>query len=158
GFVINDEGVVVTNAHVVKGCSSVRVVEGRSSRKPAIVLEMSEFSDLAILKASGLTSRHVGFRASTAPKLGESIVVFGFPLTGVLSDQRELIWGNITALAGMIGDPSLLQITAPRQQGNRSVPVLDSKAQLTEIVVGKLTALTVAGVTDDIRQIVNFAL
>lgn len=85
-------------------------------------------------------------------------MVFGFPLTGVLTDQGNLTVGNITALSGMKGDPNLFQISAPVQPGNSGGPVLDSKGQLIGIVVGKLNALAVAGVTDDIPQNVNFAI
>jgi S1-C subfamily serine protease len=58
----------------------------------------------------------------------------------------------------MKGDPSLFQISAPVQPGNSGGPVLDSKGLLIGIVVGKLNALAVAGVTDDIPQNVNFAI
>lgn len=158
GFIVNEAGYVVTNAHVVKGCNSVRVVQGLSQRAVASVEEVSEFSDLAILKAELLAPKPVSFASGTGPKLGESIVVFGFPLTGVLTDQGNLTVGNLTALSGLRGDPSTLQISAPVQPGNSGGPVLDSKGQLIGIVVSKLNAIAVAGVTDDIPQNVNFAI
>lgn len=158
GFIVNDEGYIVTNAHVVKGCTSVRVVQGINEPATASVVEVSEFSDLAILRAPLVSPKPVSFRGGGAPKLGESIIVFGFPLTGVLSDQGNLTVGNLTALSGMRGDPSTLQISAPVQPGNSGGPVLDSKGQLIGIVVSKLDALAVAGVIDDIPQNVNFAI
>lgn len=158
GFIVNNEGYVVTNAHVVKGCAAVRVVQGLNEPIVASVVEISEFTDLAILRAPLISPKPVTFRNETAPRLGENIIVFGFPLTGVLSNQGNLTVGNLTALSGMRGDPGTLQISAPVQPGNSGGPVLDSKGQLIGIVVSKLNALAVAGVTDDIPQNVNFAI
>lgn len=158
GFIVNSEGYVVTNAHVVKGCTSVRVIYGTNEPAAASVVEVSEFSDLAVLRAPLVAPKPVSFRGGVAPKLGENIIVFGFPLTGVLSDQGNLTVGNLTALSGMRGDPSALQISAPVQPGNSGGPVLDSKGQLIGVVVSKLDALAVAGLTDDIPQNVNFAI
>jgi uncharacterized protein len=158
GFAVNSEGIVVTNAHVVKECASVRIVDERGEQTPAAIVHVSEFSDLAVLKVASTTAEPIGFRSGTPPRLGESIIVFGFPLTGVLSDDGNLTVGNLTALAGIRGDPSVFQISAPVQPGNSGGPVLDSRGQLVGIVVGKLNAIAVADVTDDIPQNVNFAI
>jgi len=158
GFVVNEDGHIVTNAHVVKGCSSVTVVQGLALRRSARILEVSEFTDLAVLKVDEVLPNAVVFRTTSLPSLGESIVVFGYPLIGVLSDQGNLTVGNLTALSGIRGDPSNFQISAPVQPGNSGGPVLDSGGRLIGVVVSKLDALAVAGLTEDIPQNVNFAI
>ncbi|MEO4000296.1 trypsin-like peptidase domain-containing protein [Mesorhizobium sp. CAU 1732] len=158
GFIVNQNGYIVTNAHVVEGCTGIRVVHGLGEPVAASVLDVSEFSDLAILKAPLAAPTAISFRAGTPLQLGENVVVFGFPLTGVLSSQGNLTVGNLTALSGMRGDPSTLQISAPVQPGNSGGPVLDSRGQLIGVVVSKLDTLAVAGVIDDIPQNVNFAI
>lgn len=158
GFVVSVDGYIVTNAHVVKGCTSVSVLNGLKGRSPARVIEISAYNDLAILKIDGAQMTTVVFRSGNLPKLGESIVVFGFPLNGVLSDQGNLTVGNITALSGLRSDPNVFQISAPVQPGNSGGPVLDSRGRLIGVVVSKLDALVVAGLTDDIPQNVNFAI
>lgn len=158
GFLVNKSGHIVTNAHVVKGCQSVRVVGVAGEPVEATVVEVSEFSDLAVIKASIPSPAPIAFRGINPPQLGESIVVYGFPLAGVLSEQGNLTVGNLSALSGLRGDPSALQISAPVQPGNSGGPVLDSKGHLVGIVVSKLDALAVAGAIEDIPQNVNFAI
>jgi S1-C subfamily serine protease len=159
GFVVDHKGHVVTNAHVAKGCSSIGIIDQQGNKIAATTIKVSEFSDLALLHSDELKdSASVSFRGGEPVKLGESVVVFGFPLTGTLSDQGNLTVGNLAALSGLRDDPGMLQISAPVQPGNSGGPVLDSRGRLMGVVVAKLNAIAVANVTDDIPQNVNFAI
>jgi S1-C subfamily serine protease len=89
---------------------------------------------------------------------GEDIVVYGFPLSGVLASGGNIAVGNITALAGLGNDSRFLQISAPIQPGNSGGPLLDRNGTVVGIVVAKLNALEIASATGDIPQNVNFAI
>lgn len=159
GFVVDRNGHLVTNAHVAKGCTSIGIVDQQGNKIPAKTVKISDFSDLALIQSEGLRNREpVAFRGGDPIKLGESLVVFGFPLTGTLSDRGNLTVGNLAALSGLRDDPGMLQISAPVQPGNSGGPVLDSRGRLIGVVVAKLNAIAVANVTDDIPQNVNFAI
>ncbi|MER9586746.1 trypsin-like peptidase domain-containing protein [Mesorhizobium sp. M0276] len=159
GFVVDHKGHVVTNAHVAKGCSSIGIIDQQGNKIAAKTIKVSEFSDLALLQSDSLKdTASVSFRVGDPIKLGESVVVFGFPLTGTLSDHGNLTVGNLAALSGLRDDPGMLQISAPVQPGNSGGPVLDSHGRLMGVVVAKLNAIAVANVTDDIPQNVNFAI
>jgi S1-C subfamily serine protease len=91
-------------------------------------------------------------------RLGEEIVVYGFPLAGLLASSGNVTTGNITALAGLGDDIRFLQISAPVQPGNSGGPVLDRNGNIVGIVVSKLDAIKTAIATQDIPQNVNFAI
>lgn len=98
------------------------------------------------------------FRAGAVPKLGDSVVAFGFPLPGILSSGGNVSTGIISATSGLGNDARFIQISAPVQPGNSGGPLFDSSGHVIGIVVAKLDALKVAQVTGDIPQNVNFAV
>jgi S1-C subfamily serine protease len=61
-------------------------------------------------------------------------------------------------LAGLADDSRYLQVSAPVQPGNSGGPVLDRNGTVVGVIVSKLNALSVASVTGDIPQNVNFAI
>jgi serine protease Do len=59
---------------------------------------------------------------------------------------------------GLRDDTRFLQISAPVQPGNSGGPLLDYSGNVVGVVVGKLNAITVGNVTNDLPQNVNFAI
>jgi S1-C subfamily serine protease len=143
-------GAIVTNHHVIDGCSRLRV-----NGTAAQVRGSDARSDLALLGAT-LPGPSVSLRAQRAA-VGEPVAVAGFPLRGLLSGFN-LTTGNLSSLSGLGGDTRYLQITAPVQPGNSGGPLLDSAGNLMGVVVSKLNAVKMAEVTGDIPQNVNFAI
>jgi TPR repeat protein len=143
-------GAIVTNHHVVDGCSRLRV-----NGAAAQVRSSDARSDLALLTVT-LPGPSASLRAQR-PAVGEPVAVAGFPLRGLLSGFN-MTTGNLSSLSGMGGDTSYLQITAPVQPGNSGGPMLDSAGNLMGVVVSKLDAIKLAKITGDIPQNVNFAV
>ena len=158
GFFVNQEGYVLTNEHVVKGCSQIQTVMRGSAAQPASVLRFNSKDDLAILETSAMPNAVATFHQGSAPRLGEVIVVFGFPLAQTLASTGNLTTGNITALAGLGDDSRYYQVSAPIQPGNSGGEILDMNADVVGIVESKLNALAVAAANGDIPKNVNFAV
>jgi S1-C subfamily serine protease len=146
----------MTNAHVVKGCSALEVGLPGAPLRPANLIARDENNDLALL-SSTITPISV---PSLRPvvRTGESIAVYGFPLAGLLPSAGNFTVGNVTAIAGLRDDTSMLQISAPVQLGNSGGPVLDKAGNVVGVVVSKMNAIAAARVTSDIPQNVNFAI
>ncbi len=143
-------GTIVTNHHVIDGCSRLRV-----NGAPAQLRGSDARSDLALLGVT-LPGPSASLRAQRAA-VGEPVAVAGFPLRGLLSGFN-MTTGTLSSLSGIGGDTRLLQITAPVQPGNSGGPMLDSAGNLMGVVVSKLNAIRLAKITGDIPQNVNFAI
>ena len=89
---------------------------------------------------------------------GETVFVYGFPLSGLLSTAGNFTVGNVTAMAGIGDDTRMFQISAPVQPGNSGGSLLDKFGNVVGVIVSKLDALLVAKVTDDLPQNINFAI
>jgi TPR repeat protein len=155
GFFVSMDGRVLTNAHVVENCqqTNLRTANGTVSAR---VLARDTGNDLALL-ASGLNPTRAGTLRPSV-RLGEEIVVYGYPLSGLLASGGNFTMGNIAALSGIRDDSRFLQISAPVQPGNSGGPVLDRQGNVVGIVVAKLDAVKLAGAIKDIPQNVNFAI
>jgi S1-C subfamily serine protease len=154
GFFVGD-GMVVTNAHVVKGCSEVSI--GPPERRvTARVIARDGDNDLALLRAATYPTAVAVLRLSV--RQGEAVTAYGYPLPGLLSSGGNLTTGNITALSGIGDDSRFLQISAPVQPGNSGGPLLDGGGNVVGIVEGKLNAIKVATAIGDVPQNVNFAI
>jgi S1-C subfamily serine protease len=114
--------------------------------------------DLALLDLARPTTSFAALRAPDSLREGEEIVVFGFPFAGEVSPGGTVTSGIVSSLFGLGGARHQLQLTAPIQIGNSGGPVLDRQGRVVAIVQGKLNALTVARVTGDLPQNVNFAV
>ena len=156
GFVISDQGYVLTNSHVVKGCVEPKVFPSSGLMFTGRVLAKDEKSDLAVIATALRPTTVPGFR--TAVKLGESVAIFGYPFAGLLSSSGNFSTGNVTATKGIADDISWLQISAPVQPGNSGGPLLDETGNVVGVVVAKLDALKMAEAAKDIPQNINFAI
>ncbi len=155
GFVVSTDGVLVTNAHVVRNCTHITVGRGRGS---ATIIGTDVVNDLALLRSEHAMPVALPIRSGSPAKLGESVVVFGFPLAELLASNGNLVEGTVSATVGYKNNAKTFQISAPIQPGNSGAPVFDRQGNVIGIVVSKLDAISVARATKDIPQNVNFAI
>ncbi len=157
GFVVSGQGHVLTNLHVVKDAREIRVP---GQAQPLTVQAIDALTDLALLKlpAPPNPGKVASFPEGTAPRPGDSVVVVGFPLAGLLASGPSVSAGTISALAGPANNPNLLQITAPVQPGNSGGPLLDQGGKVIGVVMGKLDTVKVAQAYGEAPQNVNFAV
>lgn len=151
------DGHVLTNHHVVAGCGSFGLRRVGDVERPAVLLAKDGNNDLAVLKASQPYEEVASFRVEP-PRLAESVIVYGFPLSGMLASSGNVTLGNVSALMGLGDDSRNLQISAAVQPGNSGGPMFDGSGLLLGVVQSKLNVIKAASVTGDIAQNVNFAI
>jgi len=153
GFVVSDDGWLLTNAHVVRGCQAVEIGdEVRASE-----VRFDEENDLALIHVEKKLGEPLAISTSK-PRLGEDILALGFPLRSILADSLNVTRGNVSSLLGLMNDERYLQISAPVQPGNSGGPLVDLAGRVVGVVTAKLDAVAVADATGDIPQSINFAI
>jgi TPR repeat protein len=158
GFVISQGGFVVTNNHVAGTCSEVRARHGADQLGALSVVAKDAQNDLALLKLASRFPDAAVFREDRGLRQGDNVVVYGFPLVGVLTPQGNLTTGSISALSGLSNDSRMLQVSAPVQPGNSGGPLLDAGGNVIGVVSGQLNPKLVAQALGTIPQNVNFAI
>jgi len=156
GFYITQQGHVLTNNHVIDGCTDITVTRlGAPSEKARLVARDST-NDLAILSTDYAPPSVPALTMRT--RVGEMVYAYGYPLNGLLATTGNFTIGNVTATAGLGDDTRTLQISAPVQPGNSGGPLLDQYGNVIGVIQAKLDALKLASVTSDLPQNVNFAI
>lgn len=159
GFVVSANGHIVTNHHVIEGCSDLK---GNLTGEAAMVLRVVSSdanNDLALLQApSTATFKEYARIRDRSIRSGDSVVAIGFPFHGLLTSDFSVTTGIVSSLSGMRNDSRFLQISAPVQPGNSGGPLFDTTGQIVGVVTGKLDGLRVAVATGSIPENINFAI
>ena len=150
-------GLLITTHHVIDGCTAIEVVSADGRRRAAVV-DADPLIDLALLRVPGLRGAAAKIRTPSDVRLGEPVMVFGFPLSGSLTSGGNFTSGLVSGLRGWKDSVGEIQITAPVQPGNSGGPVMDASGSVVGVVVSKLNAKLTAIATGDIPQNVNFAV
>jgi S1-C subfamily serine protease len=138
GFVIDKQGYIVTNAHVVEGASKVAVSfkEDTSDSVPAEVKGRDVSSDLAVLKVDpskvegGL--RPVPLGDSSKATVGDPVIAIGNPF----GFTRTVTTGIVSAVQRQIEAPNnfsisdVIQTDAAINPGNSGGPLLDAQGNV----------------------------
>ena len=152
GFRVDDRGAILTNHHVVEECTTVKV-----DSRPAPLRSADAHNDLALLR--GTPSANIArFRSGRGVRVGDDVVVAGYPLRGVLGGGLNIGTGTVASLAGLGNDSRELQITAPVNSGNSGGPLLDQSGRVVGVIVSKVNAVKSAEVLGDVIQGANFAI
>ena len=140
GFVVDEQGHILTNAHVVEGADSVEVSFDESGTSvPAEVKGVDTSTDLAVLKVDpsdvkgGVTPVPLG--DSSQPEVGDPVIAIGNPFgysrtvtTGIVSGlQRQIQAPNGFTI------PDVIQTDASINPGNSGGPLLDGNGRVIGI-------------------------
>ena len=147
GFVIDDDGNILTNAHVVENATSVTVRFSDQKTARAEIQGRDPSSDLALIKVDpeGLDLRPLSLGSSADVKVGDPTVAIGNPF-GL---ERTLTTGVVSALQRKIDAPdqpgfeitNVIQTDAAINPGNSGGPLIDASGR----VIGINSAIRTGG-------------
>ena len=130
GFIVDPNGLVVTNNHVIADADEITVVLNDNSRLEATIVGRDPKTDLALLKVeNGKSLPFVEFGDSDAARVGDWVIAIGNPFglgntvtAGILSARGRDI------NAGPYDD--FLQTDAPINRGNSGGPMFDMNGKV----------------------------
>jgi S1-C subfamily serine protease len=137
GFVLDKDGTIATNAHVVEGATKVSVRFGDGATHSAQVLGVDKSTDLALLKIDpkGVNLHPLVLGSSKGLQVGDATVAIGNPF-GL---DRTLTTGVVSALQRQIKAPNgftidhVIQTDAAINPGNSGGPLLDASGRVIGI-------------------------
>jgi serine protease Do len=139
GFVIREDGYIVTNAHVVNGADKFTVRMDDGEEYDAELIGVDNFKDIAVIKinASNLPVAVLGNSDET--RIGEPVVAIGSPLgfeatvtAGILSTNRRSI-EDLGRNNDVRSPQTYLQTDAAINQGNSGGPLLNADGEVVGI-------------------------
>lgn len=137
GFIVREDGYIVTNAHVVKGASKINVTLNDKRQFQATAVGVDRFSDLAVIKinAKGLPTAEMGTSAGLRP--GEFVIAIGSPMGYDHSVTLGIVSAVGRSVTDVNGNINFIQTDAAINPGNSGGPLLNMIGQ----VVGVNTAI-----------------
>ena len=135
GFIVNNAGLVVTNKHVVQGTDSAGIRLASANSYTAQVVRGHDTLDLAyLLIESNDQFTPIAVGNSDSVRVGESVIVIGFPLADVLGSEPTVSQGIVSARR----TGGLIQTDAPVNPGNSGGPMLDQSGNVIGVVVSRI--------------------
>lgn len=148
GFILTEDGYVVSNYHVISGATTLTVILHDGTEYPATLVGGDENNDIALLKvdATGLQAVTVG--SSDALVVGDQVVAIGNPLGELTSTQtvgyisakdRDITTDGVTI--------NMMQTDAAINPGNSGGPLFNMKGEVVGITTAKYSGTTGSGAT-----------
>ena len=138
GFIINSDGTIITNEHVVGASSAVEVWLTNGKRYRADVLESDANADLALVKiSSGDNFAPIAVGDANAVRVGDEVLALGFPLANRIGSDMTVTRGIVSATR-TVGGVSILQTDAAINPGNSGGPLVNMDGAVIGVNTSKI--------------------
>ena len=153
GYLVDKNGHVVTNEHVVNGCSVITTGKNNTAE----LLRADASNDIAIIKTSDTEKYRPMSFADKDPALGQRIFVSGFPLNQIL-ENLNFTSGTVSSEVGLMQNINQFQFTAPIQPGNSGGPILNEYGGIIGMSVATVSNKKFEEMLDTLVQNINFGI
>ena len=146
GFVLSEDGYVITNAHVVNGAETIWVdMFNGESHKAELVGADTSF-DIAVLKIEAEDLIPVSVGDSSKLKVGEGVVAIGNPLGELTFTMTNGILSALDREINTDGNPqNMLQTNAAINSGNSGGPLFDMDGNVIGVTTAKYSGSSTSG-------------
>ncbi len=148
GFIISENGYVVTNHHVVEGATKLSVILYDSKEYEAKLVGYDATNDLAVLKIEAEELPYVKMGSSDALSVGNQVMAIGNPLGELTS---TLTVGYISAKDRAVNTDgtymNMIQTDAAINSGNSGGPLFNVRGEVVGITTAKYSGTSNSGAT-----------
>lgn len=130
GFIIDSDGHIVTNYHVIEGGQDFLVILSTGERRPASLIGADRISDLAVVQIDGELPAVASFGDSDGVQVGEPVLAIGSPLGTYTNTVTE---GIVSALGRDLPQSNynnLIQHDAAINPGNSGGPLFNLRGEV----------------------------
>ena len=146
GFILTEDGYIVTNYHVVEDAASVTVTTQSDESFEATVIGHDTTADMALLKVDAQNLQAVTLGSSSELMIGDMVVAIGNPL-GTLNATQTV--GYISGINRQISSDNnyttMLQTDAAINSGNSGGPLFNMKGEVIGITTAKYSGTSSSG-------------
>ena len=140
GFIVTEDGYIVTNYHVVKGAHSVKVTLYSGETYDAEIIGGEEDYDLAVLKINAEGLQAVTLGDSDKVNVGSEVAAIGNPLGELTFSMSRGVVSCVNRAINVDGTPfNMIQIDASINPGNSGGPLVNRYGEVIGIVSAKYT-------------------
>jgi putative serine protease PepD len=134
GIVLNTNGDILTNAHVVGGANQIRVTFNDGRTLPATLVNSNTSADLAVVRVSAAAStlHPLTLGNSDTVQVGDQVYAIGAPF-GLAESMTAGIVSGLNRHNAAIGLSGLIQTDAPINPGNSGGALLNTQGQVIGI-------------------------
>jgi len=130
GFIIDKEGYIVTNYHVMENAKSARIITYDSETHQVSLIGYDNTLDIALLKISG-DFEELKFSDSDDVQIGEKVIAIGNPLGLQFSVSEGIV--SATDRQGPSGTNSYIQTDTALNPGNSGGPLINTEGKVIGI-------------------------
>ena len=140
GFIVTEDGYIVTNYHVIKNARNVQVTLYSGETYKAEIIGGEEDYDLAVLKINAAGLQAVTLGDSDALNVGAEVAAIGNPLGELTFSMSRGVVSCVNRAINVDGTPfNMIQIDASINPGNSGGPLVNSYGEVIGIVSAKYT-------------------
>jgi len=147
GWIINPNGVIVTNNHVVEGANTVTVTLEDGRTFPAVSIKTDAAADLAVIKIKASNLPSLQTASSSQLQVGQWVMAIGNALGLGISATKGIVSALNVSISPDTGETlqGLIQTDAAINPGNSGGPMVNLSGQVVGINSAKIAQVGVEG-------------
>ncbi|MCL5257273.1 MAG: trypsin-like peptidase domain-containing protein [Chloroflexi bacterium] len=168
GIIIDNQGHILTNDHVIQGAQQLQVIFASGNEVPATIVGADSYTDLAIIKVNGPVPAVAKLGDSSVLQQGQTVIAIGSALgdfrntvtVGVVSATGRQLPSDATSGSNFAVD-NLIQTDAAINHGNSGGPLVNLNGEViginTAVIRSDTSGMSAFGSTD-VAEGLGFAI